>query len=89
MILRLIGLLLGAAALVLGLSFGWGWQLGAALGRVNPGAMGRLQDGVQRSISQMLWDSLVSPVLAMPAWSALAAIALLLFVIAAMRPGRG
>ncbi|HWT09177.1 MAG TPA: hypothetical protein VN329_08420 [Roseomonas sp.] len=89
MILRLIGLLLGAAALVLGLSFGWGWQLGAALGRVNPGAMGRLQDGVQRSISQMLWDSLVSPVLSMPAWSALAAIALLLFVIAAMRPGRG
>ena len=89
MILRLIGLLFGAAALVLGLSFGWGWQLGAVLGRVNPGAMARLQDGVQRSLSQMAWDSLVSPVLAMPAWSALAGIALVLFVIAAMRPGRG
>ena len=89
MVLRLIGLLFGAAALVLGLSFGWGWQLGAALGRVNPGAMGRLQDGVQRSLSQVAWDSLVSPLLSMPAWSALASIAALLFVIAAMRPGRG
>lgn len=89
MILRVIGLLFGAAALIMGMSFGWGWPLGAVLGRVNPGAMARLQDGVQRSLSQIAWDSLVLPVLAMPAWSAPAAISLLLFVIAAMRPGRG
>ena len=89
MILRLIGLRFGAAALVMGLSFGWSWPLGAVLGRVNAGGLAAFQDMVQRSVGQWAWDALFGPVLAMPAWGAPAAICLLLFLTSAMRPGRG
>ncbi|MEO3471636.1 hypothetical protein AAFN86_07205 [Roseomonas sp. CAU 1739] len=89
MILRLIGLLFGAAALVIGLSFGWGWPFGVALTRVNPTALTTMQSGVQGVLWQGAWDSLFMPLFGMPAWTVPAAICLIMFLVSAMRPGRG
>lgn len=89
MILRLLAVLFGAAALVLGLAFGWSWPLGNLLMRINPNAILSLQDSVQRTISNAAWDSLVLPVLLVPAWVTPATICLILFLVAAFRPGQG
>ncbi len=89
MVLRLIGLLFAALGLVLGLTYGWSGSLGALLRRINPGGLANFQDGVQQNLPRFVWDGVLSPVLAMPAWTAAVAICVLLFLISAMRPGRG
>ncbi|GGJ20699.1 hypothetical protein [Neoroseomonas lacus] len=89
MVLRLIGLLMGAAALVMGLSFGWGLPLGTVLSQINPRAMLTLQEGVSVMLWSGAWDSLFYPVLTLPAWVAPLAVALVLFLISATRPERG
>lgn len=89
MVLRLIGLLFAALALVLGVSYGWASPLGALLQRINPRGLASFRDGVQQNLPHFVWDALVSPILTMPAWSAAAAICVVLFLISAMRPGRG
>lgn len=89
MVLRLIALLFGAVALLFVVAFGWSWPLGELLTKVNSNFLTSLQDFVRRVFWGGAWDSLFSPVFELPAWSAPAAIALLLVAIAAMRPGKG
>ncbi|MBR0652282.1 hypothetical protein GXW78_21680 [Roseomonas terrae] len=88
MLLRLIGLLLGSLALVIGLSAGWNWTFGAMLGGINPRGMATLEDTVRNNWAG-IWDSLALPMLGLPAWAVPALLAVVFFLAAAMRPGRG
>lgn len=88
MILRLFGLLFGAAALVIGLFGGWGWPFGDMVSRVNHRGLAGLQDSASAILWSGAWDSLIDPVLRMPAWSIPTIIALVLFLIAAMQPAK-
>lgn len=89
MVLKVIALLFFSAALLLALIFGYAWPFGAMLFSINAAALNTLQAGVQRHLSPALWDSLFVPLLSVPAWTAPAAIGVILVVIAALRPGRG
>ncbi len=89
MLLRLLALLFASLALVLGLSVGWAWPLGAMITRVNPTALPTLQNLVGGVLWQQLWDLLVQPALSSPAWLASAVLALVLYAIAIVRPGHG
>lgn len=89
MILRTIAILFFALAVVLGVALGWGYELGTAMYKVNPGALNALQAGVQRHITPMLWDGLFVPFLAMPLWLFPTLIGLVFMIASAMRPGRG
>ena len=89
MILRLFALLFSAAALVMGFALGWGLPFGELASRINPRAVASLQEGVARFLWFGAWDSLFSPLFAIPAWAVALTVALLLFFVSAMRPGRG
>jgi len=89
MVLRLLALLFASAALLMGLALGWGWPLGATIARINPTAIPTLQNLVSGVLWQQTWVALATPMLDAPAWLAPALIALILFGIAAMRPGKG
>ena len=88
MILRLFALLFCAGALLLGLFGGWSWSFGDLLMQVNSRALLRLHDFVGTTLWSGAWDSLVGPVLFMPAWVVPSGIALILFTISAFQPAR-
>lgn len=87
MVLRLIALLFGVAALMVGLVFGWSLALGELVTRTNAGVLRALDEFVRRVFWAGAWESVFSPLFAMPAWSAPAAVGFVLFAIAAVQPG--
>lgn len=89
MVLKVIALVLFSAALLLALSFGYGWPLAAMIHGINPTALGTMQTGVSRLASAQVWDSLFAPLLLLPAWILPLALGLILFLISALRPGKG
>lgn len=89
MVLKVVALLFLSAALLLALIFGYDWPFGAMVFSINASALNTLQAGIQRHVSAGLWDSLFVPLLSVPAWTAPAAIGVILVLIAALRPGRG
>lgn len=89
MVLRLFALVFASLALVMGLALGWGWPLGATIARVNPTLIPALQNLVSGVLWQQLWSSLILPALDWPAWLAPTTVAAVLFLVAAMRPGKG
>ncbi|MBR0678930.1 hypothetical protein GXW74_00375 [Roseomonas eburnea] len=89
MILRTIALLFFSLAAVMGFALGWGYELGAALFRVNPGALNALQAGIQRYLFPEVWDGAFVPILAMPAWGLPVLLGLVFLAISLARAGRG
>lgn len=89
MVLKVIALVLFSAALLIVLVFGYGWPVAAMIHGINPTALTSMQTGVSRLASAQVWDSLFAPLLFLPAWMLPMAFGLILFLIAALRPGKG
>ncbi|MBP0462851.1 hypothetical protein J5Y09_02900 [Roseomonas sp. PWR1] len=89
MVLKTVALLFFASALMLALTLGAWWPLGALLFRINPAALNSLQAGVQRYLFPELWDGLFVPLLNTPAWVLPALIGACFLLAASLRPGRG
>ena len=85
MLLRLLAILFFSAALVIGLTLGWGRDLGSMLGIVNSGWAPAIESG----FGPAMRDALMRPLLSIPAWAASAAIGMMFLLASAMRPGRG
>ena len=79
--LRLIGVLLLAAALALGFLTGWTTPLGEALFRYDPGLLNTAQAGIQRHVAPALWDEVALPLLERPSWVLPAALGALLLAV--------
>jgi len=89
MILRTIALLFFSLAVAMGFALGWRYELGAALFRVNPGALSAFQAGVERYLFPEVWDGAFAPMLAMPAWGLPVMLGLIFLAISLARTGRG
>ena len=86
MLLRLIGGLLLAAGLALGVLAGCTAPLGEALFRYDPALLNTVQAGIQRYLSPALWDEVALPLLERPSWVVPAALGVLLLVLGAALP---
>ncbi len=86
MLLRLIGGLLIAAGLALGVLAGWTAPLGEALFRYDPALLNTVQAGIQRYLSPALWDEVALPLLERPSWVVPVALGILLLALGAALP---
>lgn len=79
--LRLIAVLLLAAAVALGLLLGWDGPLGEVLFRQDPALLNTAQAVIQRYVSPALWDEAALPLLERPSWVLPAALGALLLML--------
>ena len=86
MLLRLIAVLLLAAALALGSLAGWSAPLGEALFRYDPALLNTAQAGIQRHVSPVLWDQMALPLLERPSWLVPVALGVVLLALGAALP---
>lgn len=85
MLLRLLATLFFAAALLIGLGLGWRRDLASMLGIVNAQWVPSLEAGLPAPV----WDTVLKPLLGMPAWGAAVAIGAMFLLASLLRPGRG
>jgi len=86
LLLRLIAVLLLAAALALGSLAGWSAPLGEALFRYDPALLNTAQAGIQRHVSPVLWDQMALPLLERPSWLVPVALGVVLLALGAALP---
>ena len=85
--MRVLGLLLLAAAAALAAWFGPGTPLGAVIFGLWPAFLNTFQAGVQRRLAPELWDLVILPLLEWPSWVVPAALGLAVLLIGLRRRG--
>ena len=85
MLLWLLAILCFSAAVLIGLFLGWQRTLASALALVNAGWVPALEARVPAPLR----DTVLTPILGMPAWGAASAVGVIFLLASALRPGRG